>query len=58
MPGEQSTQPDPAAAAAWPSGRPPFRADHAGSLLRPAEVLRARGDPAAGRTAPEVWGTW
>jgi 5-methyltetrahydropteroyltriglutamate--homocysteine methyltransferase len=28
--------------------RPPFRADHVGSLLRPPEVLRARDDFAAG----------
>ena len=27
---------------------PPFRADHVGSLLRPAELLRARDDAAAG----------
>src|SRR5258708_26849475 len=31
-----------------PAGRPPFRADHVGSLLRPPEVLRARDDFAAG----------
>ncbi len=29
--------------------QPPFRADHVGSLLRPPEVLAARGDFAAGR---------
>ncbi|HEX9065000.1 MAG TPA: 5-methyltetrahydropteroyltriglutamate--homocysteine S-methyltransferase [Streptosporangiaceae bacterium] len=29
--------------------RPPFRADHVGSLLRPPELLRAREDAAAGR---------
>ncbi|HSC73323.1 MAG TPA: 5-methyltetrahydropteroyltriglutamate--homocysteine S-methyltransferase [Gaiellaceae bacterium] len=29
--------------------RPPFRADHVGSLLRPPRVLRARDDFAAGR---------
>jgi methionine synthase II (cobalamin-independent) len=29
--------------------KPPFRADHVGSLLRPAELLRARDDFAAGR---------
>jgi 5-methyltetrahydropteroyltriglutamate--homocysteine methyltransferase len=29
--------------------RPPFRADHVGSLLRPPELLRARRDHAAGR---------
>ena len=31
------------------NARPPFRADHVGSLLRPPEVLRARDDFAAGR---------
>ncbi len=30
------------------SARPPFRADHVGSLLRPKEVLQARDDFAAG----------
>src|SRR5215469_11583543 len=30
------------------SARPPFRADHVGSLLRPQEVLQAREDFAAG----------
>jgi 5-methyltetrahydropteroyltriglutamate--homocysteine methyltransferase len=30
------------------SARPPFRADHVGSLLRPHEVLQARDDFAAG----------
>src|SRR3954452_5820257 len=29
--------------------RPPFRADHVGSLLRPPELLQAREDHAAGR---------
>ena len=29
--------------------RPPFRADHVGSLLRPPELLKARADHAAGR---------
>src|SRR5262245_3820412 len=29
--------------------RPPFRADHVGSLLRPPELLRARDDFSAGR---------
>ena len=29
--------------------RPPFRADHVGSLLRPPELLRAREEHAAGR---------
>jgi 5-methyltetrahydropteroyltriglutamate--homocysteine methyltransferase len=38
-------------AAGSPHGksRPPFRADHVGSLLRPPELLRARDDFAAGR---------
>src|SRR5262245_33778414 len=49
MPGYQNEQPRSAAATAWPSGRPPFRADHVGSLLRPPELLRAREDFAAGR---------
>src|ERR1700728_1107001 len=31
------------------NARPPFRADHVGSLLRPPEVLRARDEFAAGR---------
>ncbi len=30
---------------------PPFRADHVGSLLRPASLLAARDDFAAGRIA-------
>src|SRR5579863_3878403 len=49
MPPDQSAQSSPAADTAWPSGRPPFRADHVGSLLRPPELLRARDDFAAGR---------
>jgi 5-methyltetrahydropteroyltriglutamate--homocysteine methyltransferase len=32
---------------------PPFRADHVGSLLRPAEVLRARERRDAGEISPE-----
>ena len=32
---------------------PPFRADHVGSLLRPAELLAARDDFAAGRIGPD-----
>src|SRR5579862_1872198 len=32
---------------------PPYRADHVGSLLRPAELLRAREDHAAGRISAE-----
>jgi methionine synthase II (cobalamin-independent) len=36
---------------------PPFRADHVGSLLRPAHLLRAREDFTAGRIdAPELRG--
>jgi 5-methyltetrahydropteroyltriglutamate--homocysteine methyltransferase len=35
--------------ASQPAGRPPFRADHVGSLLRPPEVLAARADFAAGK---------
>src|SRR6202167_897089 len=30
---------------------PPFRADHVGSMLRPAALLTARDDLAAGKTA-------
>jgi 5-methyltetrahydropteroyltriglutamate--homocysteine methyltransferase len=33
--------------------RPPFRADHVGSLLRPPELLRARGELQAGRISAE-----
>jgi 5-methyltetrahydropteroyltriglutamate--homocysteine methyltransferase len=33
--------------------RPPFRADHVGSLLRPREVLQARADLAAGTITAE-----
>jgi 5-methyltetrahydropteroyltriglutamate--homocysteine methyltransferase len=33
--------------------RPPFRADHVGSLLRPPKLLAARADRAAGRITPE-----
>jgi 5-methyltetrahydropteroyltriglutamate--homocysteine methyltransferase len=32
---------------------PPFRADHVGSLLRPAELLRARAERQAGRISDE-----
>jgi 5-methyltetrahydropteroyltriglutamate--homocysteine methyltransferase len=32
-----------------PRTKPPFRADHVGSLLRPSHLLRARDDHAAGR---------
>ncbi len=40
-----------APAAVAPRLRPPFRADHVGSLLRPAELRAARADFAAGRIA-------
>ncbi|AVT37953.1 5-methyltetrahydropteroyltriglutamate--homocysteine S-methyltransferase [Plantactinospora sp. BB1] len=33
--------------------RPPFRADHVGSLLRPARLLTARADRAAGRISAD-----
>jgi len=33
--------------------KPPFRADHVGSLLRPPALLRAREDAAAGRITPD-----
>jgi len=33
--------------------RPPFRADHVGSLLRPPEVLRARDQTAKGEITAE-----
>jgi methionine synthase II (cobalamin-independent) len=48
MPKTQSAE-QPAATAGGPPPRPPFRADHVGSLLRPPELLRARDDFAAGR---------
>src|SRR5579864_8047400 len=32
-----------------PTPTPPFRADHVGSLLRPPELLKARGEREAGR---------
>jgi 5-methyltetrahydropteroyltriglutamate--homocysteine methyltransferase len=53
MPGYQNEQPHPAAGTAWAYGRPPFRADHVGSLLRPPELLRAREDFAAGRLSAD-----
>src|SRR5690242_4451640 len=34
------------------SERPPFRADHVGSLLRPSELLRARAQREAGELSP------
>lgn len=36
-----------------PRAAPPFRADHVGSLLRPASLLKARADHAAGRLGAE-----
>jgi methionine synthase II (cobalamin-independent) len=50
MPDTPDTQqPQRDGAAGAPAGRPPFRADHVGSLLRPPELLQARTDFAAGR---------
>ena len=37
------------ATAAGPRTKPPFRADHVGSLLRPPDLLQARADYAEGR---------
>ena len=53
MPDTQSIEQQPAATAAPATGRPPFRADHVGSLLRPPDLLRARDDAAAGRISGE-----
>ena len=36
-----------------PSGQPPFRADHVGSLLRPAELRQAFKDHVSGRISDE-----
>ena len=36
-----------------PRDRPPFRADHVGSLLRPPELLEARAEAAAARLGPD-----
>ena len=36
-----------------PRTSPPFRADHVGSLLRPAELTRARAEHAAGRLSAD-----
>jgi 5-methyltetrahydropteroyltriglutamate--homocysteine methyltransferase len=49
MPETHSTQPHTAGVPGAERQRPPFRADHVGSLLRPPELLRARDDLAAGR---------
>src|ERR1700683_681160 len=35
------------------NARPPFRADHVGSLLRPKQVLQARDEFAAGQITAE-----
>ena len=40
---------------ALPRGRPPFRADHVGSLLRPAKLLRARDLCKAGQITDEAF---
>jgi len=48
-----SDQPASAPATASPGSRPPFRADHVGSLLRPPALLQAREDFAAGRISAE-----
>jgi methionine synthase II (cobalamin-independent) len=53
MPESQRTERHPAGTAAPPAGRPPFRADHVGSLLRPRALLHARDDLAAGRIAAD-----
>ncbi len=62
MPASHSDQESPAGAAsasaevaatAGDGARPPFRADHVGSLLRPPELLRARDDFAAGRISAD-----
>lgn len=37
-----------------PRSIPPFRADHVGSLLRPARLLQARADAAAGQVSPQL----
>jgi 5-methyltetrahydropteroyltriglutamate--homocysteine methyltransferase len=48
MTGTTGTQPR-GGAAGTAAGRPPFRADHVGSLLRPRSLLKAREDFAAGQ---------
>src|SRR6266508_5792451 len=42
-------QETPTVVAAGPRTKPPFRADHVGSLLRPPQLLNAREDFASGR---------
>ncbi len=51
MPDTQSTQDQ--ASSARSASRPPFRADHVGSLLRPPELLRARQEATAGRISAD-----
>ena len=41
-------------ARAVPRSRPPFRADHVGSLLRPRELAEARAARKAGTLSPEA----
>jgi 5-methyltetrahydropteroyltriglutamate--homocysteine methyltransferase len=58
MTDSQSTGRDAVASAspagtASPAGRPPFRADHVGSLLRPPGLLTARDEFAAGRISAD-----
>ena len=47
-------QQSPTQAQAGRRTKPPFRADHVGSLLRPAQLLQARDDFAAGRIDAEA----
>lgn len=51
----QSAEPQPAAGSR-PSARPPLRADHVGSLLRPPELKQARADFKAGKISAEELG--
>src|SRR5262249_56910944 len=46
-------RPQPPAATGWPSGGPPFRADHVGSLLRPPGLLQAREGFTASRLSAD-----
>jgi 5-methyltetrahydropteroyltriglutamate--homocysteine methyltransferase len=48
----ESVEPD-AAQKAWPRGRPPLRADHVGSLLRPPELKQARARFEAGQISAD-----
>jgi methionine synthase II (cobalamin-independent) len=49
MPETQGVSREEAGTTRQSGSRPPFRADHVGSLLRPPELLRARDDFAGGR---------